>query len=621
MRNRKSKIKNPKLKGRYLWLILLCCVGLLGAPAPSMGQAAVLPPDVASYSIDATYDPETHTLTGQQTAVYYNRTAAPIPTLVFHLYLNAFSSAETVWLRESGLDMRGYSFDPDAPGWIRIDRIALADGTALTVQALDDDETLVEVALPQPVAPGDSVSVDIAFTAQFPKAFARTGWGDGGDFIFGGQWFPKFGVWEEAAWNAYPFHANNEFYADFGRYDVALTLPQGWIAAATGTAKPTVTGNADGTATHTFVAEHVIDFAWTASPKYREMKREVEGIALRVIYYPRQRAMARRALDATMDAIPLYNTWFGAYGKGLYPQLTVVIVPQDAGGAGGMEYPTLFTVGAMGGVMPACVRLIEVETVHELGHQWFQSVVATNEAEEPWLDEGFTDYTTTRAMNALYDGALIDCAGWDFSYLAMHRLQYTMFANTPMAGAAWDFDSAQYGIATYSKPILAFTTVERTVGETAMQRFLSTYFDRYAFTHPRAEDVRAVMEETLGPEVTTWFFDQLVRGEGTLDMRVVTLDEETALEREGDLCIPTTVQVTRAGRQAPETIAWPCDQPTLTIDGAPRVVEIDPDGAIVLDQNLANNRLRRAPDPATGLGIIVRGLRFWQDFLWGGAVW
>jgi hypothetical protein len=286
-----------------------------------------------------------------------------------------------------------------------------------------------------------------------------------------------------------------------------------------------------------------------------------------------------------------------------------------------MEYPTLFTVGAMGNVMPACLRLIEVETVHELGHQWFQSVVATNEAEEPWLDEGFTDYTTTRAMNALYNGAFLDCAGWNFSYLAMHRMQYTMFPGAPMAGAAWDFDSTQYGIATYSKPILAFTTVERTVGETAMQRFLSTYFDRYAFTHPHAEDVRAVMEETLGAEVTTWFFDQLVYGDGTLDARVVAIDEKATLEREGNLCIPTTVRVTRDGERTPEIITWPCDQPTLTIDGAPRMVEIDPNNAIVLDQNFANNRLRRIPDPATGLGLAVRGLRLWQDFLWGGAEW
>jgi len=590
-------------------------------PTAVAGQAEVPPLDVASYHLTARYDPLTHLLDGQEKATYHNRTAVAIPTLVFHLYLNAFRSTDTLWMRESNAGMRGYSYDPDAPGWIRIDHIALDDGTLLTVKALDADETLVEVTLPQPVAPGENVVVDIAFTAQLPKVFARTGWADGGDFVLGGQWFPKFGVWEDGAWNAYPFHANSEFYADFGRYDVALTLPQEWIVAATGTDNAVVTAHADGTATHTFVAEHVIDFVWAASPQFHAMTRDVAGVAVRVVYYPQQRAQARRALDATAGAIPLYNTWFGTYGKGLYPQLTVVVVPPGAGGAGGMEYPTLFTVGAMGGVMPPCLRMIEVETVHELGHQWFQSVVATNEAEEPWLDEGFTEYAAVRAMNALYDGDLFTCGGWHFSYLAMCRMEYAMAAETPMAGAAWDYNFMPYAIATYSKPALAFTTVERLVGETAMQRFLHTYFDRYAFTHPHAEDVRAVMTETLGQEVAERFFTEFVHGAGTLDARIVALDATATLERRGEVCIPTTVKVTRDGRRPPDILAWPCDQATLTLGDAPRTVEIDPDNAVVIDQNLVNNGLQRAPDLATWLGVVVRWMQTLQDFFGGGAAW
>ncbi|HOT92206.1 MAG TPA: M1 family metallopeptidase [Anaerolineae bacterium] len=612
------------MKIHRLMLALLCCVGsLMGqtpVSVPAMVPADTLP-DVASYVIAATYDPATHTITGQQTATYVNRTSVAIPTLVFHLYLNAFRSTETLWMRESGLGLRGYAYDPHAPGWMRIEQITLDDGTPLTVKSLDDDETLVEAALPQSVAPGTAVTVRITFTAQLPKVFARVGWADNGNFVFAGQWFPKFGVWENGAWNAYPFHANSEFYADFGRYDVALTLPQGWGVAATGTADAAVTVNADGTATHTFVAEHVIDFAWTASPAFRELTRSVDGVAVHVVYYPRQRAMARRALEATAGALPLYNAWFGPYGKGHYPRLTVVIVPPDAGGAGGMEYPTLFTVGAMGGFMPACLRMIEVETVHELGHQWFQSVVATNEAEEPWLDEGFTDYTTVRAMNALYNGALFDCGGWNFSYLAMHRMEYMMSPDTPMAGAAWDYDFMRYGVVAYSKPALSLTTVERTVGETAMRRFLSTYFDRYAFAHPHAEDVRAVMTETLGAEVAGWFFDTLVYGDGTVDAQVVIQDGEVTLERRGEACIPTTVRVTHGRQEDAETIPWPCEQATLTPGDSPRSVEIDPDHAIVLDQNLINNGRNRAPDLATWLGIVVRWTRALQDFFWGGATW
>ncbi|MFN2109856.1 MAG: hypothetical protein ACK2UI_09350, partial [Anaerolineae bacterium] len=123
------------MKTRKCLLALVCCIGLLGLPVPVLSQATVPPPDVASYDITATYDPQTHTLTGQQTAVYHNRTDTAIPNMVFHLYLNAFSSAKTLWMRESDVSMRGYSFNPHAPGWMRIDQISLADGTALSVKA------------------------------------------------------------------------------------------------------------------------------------------------------------------------------------------------------------------------------------------------------------------------------------------------------------------------------------------------------------------------------------------------------------------------------------------------------------------------------------------------------
>ena len=154
------------------------------------------PAEVASYTIDADYDPDSHQITASQTVIYRNVTEAPIPDLVFHLYLNAFSSPETLWMREAGPQHRGHGFDPDAPGWIRVDEIRLAGGTDLTLSSIDDDETLVRSDLPVAVEPGESVVLEMAFTAQLPRVFARTGWGDGGDFVMAVQWFPKLVVWE-----------------------------------------------------------------------------------------------------------------------------------------------------------------------------------------------------------------------------------------------------------------------------------------------------------------------------------------------------------------------------------------------------------------------------------------
>ncbi len=613
------------MRARRLFLTLLLVGLALVNPelAPPVRAAELSPEEVASYVIRVSYDPETHLLEGEQLATYHNRTSEPIPDLVFHLYLNAFRNDETLWMRESYGGAR--EIPPEEAGWMEVDDVRLPDGTSLPVEPVDPDATLIRVALPEPVAPGEEVTVRMDFAAQMPKVIARTGWADEGRFVMAGQWFPKFGVWEEGLWDAYPFHANSEFYADFGAYEVALTLPEGWIVGATGqpVAEP---ATAEGVVTHFLAAEHVIDFAWAASPRFEELVGRSGEVDVRVLYPSGQAAPARRALAATVAALPLYEDWFVPYGYGLYDDLTVIITSAGGGAAGGMEYPKLFTVS--GGIpTPACFRWTEIETVHELGHQWFQALVATNEALEPWLDEGFTDYSTVRAMDAIYgEGSLSSCLGWNFSYLATRRGEYLIDPETPMAGSAWDL-RGDYVVATYSKPALALTTLERVVGDEAMDRFLGSYTERYAFAHPTAEEVRAVMAETLGEETATWFFEGLVHGSETLDDRVAVAENEgggsrIVVTREGDLCIPTDVRVTYA-EGAPVETGWPCDEPELSFERpAPyRLVDVDVDEAIVLDTDLVNDDLRSGPDLAAWLGLTVRLQRMIQDFFWGGATW
>ncbi len=615
---------------RYLFLFLaaLLCLGPAQAGRAQPAPAVTPPPEVASYSIEVRYDPETHQLAGEQTIRYTNRTDTPFPDLVFHLYLNAFRSEETLWMREAGPDHRGFTFNPEHNGWSRIESLTLADGTALTVAAVDTDETLVRAELPRPIAPGKTVTLQLVFSAQLPEVFARTGWADDGDFVMAGQWFPKLGVWEGAdGWNAHPFHANSEFYADFGTYEVAITLPEGWITGASGVSLGEPERNDYGMETHRYRAEHVIDFAWTASPHYRALTRNVDGVTVHVLHYPEMRGTAQRIQRATADGLRLYAEWYGPYGMGLYPHLTVVSIPPGAGGAGGMEYPTLFTVGAMemGVPLPACIKLLEIETIHELGHQWFQSVVASNEAEEPWLDEGFTDYITTRAMEVLHNGAMSDCGGWNFSYLANHRLSYLMQPDVVVARPAWEYAGLMdYAVATYSKPALALTTLERIVGEEAMLGFMRAYYERYAFAHPSTQDVWDVMAETLGQEMADWFFESWILGSDGMDWYILDMGEtHVIIQQRGGVCTPATVHVQRRGTALEEKVLS-CDSLVTSLSGVERLisVEIDPDQTLPIDWDLANNGQRHTPDPAPLLGLAVRMILFLQDlFLGGGAAW
>jgi hypothetical protein len=380
-------------------LTLASCLLLLAScllPAPPAHASLATP--IASYTIEVALDAETKTLTAHEVTTYVNTTADPIPDLVFHLYLNAFRDENSIFLQEGGPFHRGYRWDPNDAGWVQVTNVHLSDGTPLTLEEIEDG-TLARATLPAPVAPGETVEIELDFQAQLPRVFARTGHAD--DFFMVGQWFPKLGVWQDGAWNAYPFHANAEFYADFGTYDVSITLPADYITGATGLPVSTV-DNGDGTQTVHYHAEDVIDFAWTGSPRFQEITRQVEEIEILHLYLPEHAWATERVLDAAEAAVRHYSQWYGPYP---YARLTVVDVPDDGQGAGGMEYPTLVTAGTMSalGVGPGLTRsgnerTIELVVVHEIGHQWWQSMVAFNEAEEPWLDEGFTDYSALRVI-------------------------------------------------------------------------------------------------------------------------------------------------------------------------------------------------------------------------------
>ncbi|RLC60962.1 MAG: hypothetical protein DRI80_09880 [Chloroflexota bacterium] len=596
--------------------LLLLALFLL---SPPVVHAALTTP-VASYTIAVTLDTEAKTLAAHEVVTYVNTTADPIPDLVFHLYLNAFRDRNSIFLQEGGATHRGQGWDPKHPGWIQVTDIRLSDGTPLALEEIEDG-TLARADLPAPVAPGETVEVELDFRAQLPRVFARTGYA--GDFFMVGQWFPKLGVWQDGAWNAYPFHANSEFYADFGTYDVTITLPVGYVTGGTGLPVSTV-DNGDGTQTVHYHAEDVIDFAWTASPRFREATRQVDGVEILYLYLPEHEWTVGRVLDAAEAAVSHYSRWYGSYP---YARLTVVDVPDDGQGAGGMEYPTLVTAGAMDmlglGPGPARSRMdrsLELVVTHELGHQWWQSMVGFNEAEEPWLDEGFTDYSAVRVMEAVYgaDTSFLDAGNLQMGYFDMRRMEYLADPRVPMYGRAWDFGEMEYGVAAYSKPVLSLRTLERTLGTETWLEVMSTFFHRYRFGHPTTEDFRTVAEEVSGQDLS-WFFDGLVYGDGVLNYTVTGVDEHAVtVARQGDLVVPTEVLVTFAdGSTLLEPWGGEEAEVTFTYDGRPpvRSAEVDPQRKVVIDLRWADNGLSRRLEVAPWLALVTRLLYYLQNML------
>ncbi len=614
-------------------MLLVCLLtALLLALAPARATPAVEPaapaarfpsaadaPDVASYTIDVRLDAEAKTLSAHETVRYTNTTAEPIPDLVFHLYLNAFRSEESLFLQESGTTHRGYAWDPEHAGWIRVDDLRLADGVPLELVEIEDG-TLARADLPAPLAPGETVEVELDFEAQLPRVFARTGYV--GDFFMIGQWFPKLGVWEDGAWNAYPFHANAEFYADFGDYDVAITLPEGYVTGATGLPAAR-TDRGDGTQAVRYVAEGVIDFVWTASPDFRAATRQVGGVEVVYLYLPEHEWGVERVLDVAEAAVTHFGRWYGPYP---YARLTVVDVPDEGEGAGGMEYPTLVTAGPMslfgleGPLVRGADRSLEMITIHEIGHQWWQSTVAFNEAEEPWLDEGFTEYSSMRLMGEVYgrDTSALDSPILHMGNLDMRRLEYLSSPQVSMYGRAWEFGMLEYGVAAYSKPALSLLALERTLGTETMRDVMSTFYRRYQFAHPTTEDFRAVAEAVSARDLD-WFFEGLVYGDGVVNYAVTGLDEHSVtVARQGTLRVPTEVLVTFAdGSTALEP--WPAAEAERTFhypDRPPvRRAQVDPERKVVVDLQWADNGLSQRLEVSAWLAVVTRLLYQLQNAL------
>src|SRR5215471_6485597 len=365
-----------------------------------------LSPRNANYSIDARLDRASRTITGSEVITWRNITAASTRELQFHLYWNAWRNSRSTWLREVSL-IRGDDATRDRRegDWARTDvtsvtLLAPSPGTAsqkfvdLTASkrfvAPDDgnpdDATVMAVPLPEAVAPGDTATIEVKWTAHVPRTFARTG--ALGDYYFIAQWFPKIGVLEDGAWNCHQFHSSTEFFADYGVYDVSLTVPAGWTIGATGVARER-RNNPDGTATHRYHQDDVHDFAWTTSPDFLERTARFEHpylppVEMRLLLQPEHADQAERHFNATRTTLRYYGEWYGAYP---YGHITIVD-PAYQSGAGGMEYPTLFTAGTRW-LSPRLVSRPEGVTIHEAGHQFWYGIVGNNEFEDAWMDEGF----------------------------------------------------------------------------------------------------------------------------------------------------------------------------------------------------------------------------------------
>jgi hypothetical protein len=610
------------LRGMSAFLLTgLSVLSALRVPGP-------LSPRNASYTLEARLEPSKHLVTGHARITWKNPSQAPAHELVFHLYMNAFRNERSTFMRESRGLHRMAQADKHGWGAITVKKLTIA-GRDVT-QAVKLDDTLATVPAPAPIAQGAEVVIEADFETLLPKVFARTGFHE--EFFAVAQWFPKVGVFD-GTWRAHQHHLNSEFFADFGVYDVVFTLPKRFVVAATGV--PVGEEIKGEEKTLRFRAEDVHDFALFADPRFHviEETHKAPWGEVQVALYgqPGRKNNAGRHLAAVHAGLDELARRLGPYP---YSRVSVVDPPVGAEGAGGMEYPTLFTT--FDAPVPAGAHLPEVVTAHELAHHYFCQMVATDEVEEAWLDEGLTDLMTDFTLSRMFGraGSASQLGDQHISLVEFARLSYRRVADIdPMETRSFDFlDNRTYGAITYKKTHVVMRTLESHLGEERFGRGLKRYFEAWRFKHPRIEDFTHAFDEGAGEDLS-WYWKPLLRGTDVHDYQVLDVrvredkppgglfdsdggvveretprsgtfpfSSEVVVHRRGDFVFPVTLEVVFAnGEKKRETwdgkgTRWK----RFTYDGPQKVTwaTVDPDDVVPLDVRRFNNGMRAEADPA-----------------------
>jgi hypothetical protein len=531
---------------------------------PRSGSQPTLSDRVVGYRIEATLDPDKHSLDGKETMTWRNRSSQPVDAVYLHLYLNAFEGPGSTFFTERNVDFTsggsrgGAELKKGEWGHIELKKVAQGGQPVKWSFVHPDngpatDHTVVKLELPQAVPAGGTLTLDIDFQDQLPRVVERTGWF--GKFHLVAQWFPKIGVLELPGergatvprWNVHEFHFHSEFYADYGSFDVSMTVPKGYTVGAVGEQQGEPVANGD-KLTYRFKQDDVIDFAWVAGPGYKTLDTTwthpgSPQVAVRVIYPPEYEASAQPVLKATTDSLSWFSDTLGPYP---YRTVTAVVPPYNAGEAGGMEYPTFFTAEGYAKVTPGMPvqTLLDFVTIHEFGHGYFMGILGSNEFEEPMLDEGLNEYWDQRMLRAR--GQVIHLTtpflrwlGIDVSLdpFVYERMSGVGAVGKPMDtldANSWDrYSNLSYG-SVYSRTASTMHDLEEQLGKDALERGFKGYYERWKFRHPSAADFEAALADYSGkPDIVKRMFEQQVWGLNKVDDSVVSVDSEEVLPQTG----------------------------------------------------------------------------------------
>ncbi len=512
----------------------------------------------ADYTMEVAMDADTYRYTGTQKLVYTNNSPDTLDRVFFHMYFNAFQPGSEMDIRLQNIKdpdgrmvedgkSRIAALSPGEMGFLRAESLS-QDGQPLTYQL---EGTVLVVPLAQPIGPGARTTFDMAFQGQVPLQIRRSGRNNAeGVALSMSQWYPKIAEYDFEGWHADSYIAR-EFHGVWADFDVKLTLDKDYVVGGTGYLQnPEEIGHgyeAPGgkvkktrgkTLTWHFKAPKVHDFMWAADPDYIHDTLQVEnGPTLHFFYKNNPEILEnwKNLQPKTAEAMGFFSRNIGPYP---YEQYSVV-----QGVDGGMEYAmsTLITgerkFGSLVGVM-----------VHEMAHSWFQHVLATDETQHEWMDEGFTTFISSLCMNELMEEGKSN--PFEDTYRGYNALVRSG-KEQPQSTHADRYDlNFAYGVSAYSKGAIFLSQLGYVIGQENLMKTIRRYYDTFKFRHPTPNDFIRTAEKVSGMQLG-WYLTDWTKTTNTIDYGVrdvVPTDRGSriVLERIGLMPMPVDLLVVYA---------------------------------------------------------------------------
>ncbi len=477
------------------------------------------------YTIDVTLNDNDKSLDGFERLTYVNNSPDTLTFIWFHAWPNAFKNDRTAFSEQqlkngntkfyfSGKDDRGY-----------INQLAFeVDGTPAKTEDHPQHIDIIKLLLPKPLPPNSQVTIATPFHVKFPRNFSRGGWNNGLFQIT--QWYPKPAVYDVKGWHEMPYLDQGEFYSDFGHFDVRITLPKEFVVAATGALqnkeemawiidrqrpintnkaaktfkkevthktpalknkaeKPLKKGTIIETKTLHYKQQNIHDFAFFASRNFiisTDTCKLYSGkiIDVATYYNPQDSALWKNSVQFLKDAVR-----FSSAEVGEYPYATISAVQGDQNFGGGMEYPTIAVIGAV-----LSEKELDITLAHEVGHNWFYGVIATNERDHPWMDEGVNTFYERKYTAGKYGQQ----TGADE---ILFQTAAKIKKDQPISTQSENFTSENYGLIAYYKTAKWLELLETKMGQETFKKAMQRYFELWKFKHPQPGDFENVFKVHL----------------------------------------------------------------------------------------------------------------------------